>query len=341
MIDNNQYFPALTGFRAVAAWVVFAHHYNPFSRESSIGFLSDLLHESYIGVSLFFVLSGFLITIRYDDRTRPRVTFRQYLRNRFARIYPLFFLLTTITFLVLIPWNTWQYFVSVTLIQGFVDQWKFTGISQAWSLTVEETFYLLAPLIFILIRRVKFPWLLPFAFLVIGVVIYAPSGSFNFMVLYTFFGRSFDFFAGIILAKVYQQRGHTINNKQLFTSSGILGVLLCVVLLALVRGDARYGVFTTPGLIIHHLVLPASTALLLWGLLVERSWVQRFLSNRVMKVLGKTSYAFYLIHLGFIAAWLSYLISSNALVLFVLLNIVAIALYYGVERPLQRLFRAG
>jgi peptidoglycan/LPS O-acetylase OafA/YrhL len=51
----KEYFPSLTGFRAIAAWMVFAHHYNPLPRTL---FISDVTNEGYTGVTLFFVLSS-------------------------------------------------------------------------------------------------------------------------------------------------------------------------------------------------------------------------------------------------------------------------------------------
>lgn len=312
---------------------MFAHHYNPFSPAL---FISDVFNETYIGVSLFFVLSGFLITIRYDDLA----SFKDYIQNRFARIYPLYFILTTLTFIVA-GWDTWVYVANITFLKGFFDHLKFSGISQSWSLTVEEMFYLLAPLIFILLRKNKLWWILPPIFLSIGVVIYKPFGSLNFMLVYTFFGRSLDFFAGILVAKIFQKRAApTTNNQQLFTWLGILMLMSCLILLASVRGDAKYAMLTTPGLLIHHVLVPASTAVLLYGLLTEHGFIRRWLSTGWMQLLGKSSYALYLIHIGVMAAWISVAVNSNPIVVFVLLNILAVILYWMVERPLHAFFMA-
>jgi peptidoglycan/LPS O-acetylase OafA/YrhL len=330
----------LTGFRAVAAWLIFAHHYNPFSKERFGSFLPGLLQESYIGVSLFFVLSGFLITMRYDNPQFPRPSFARYMQNRFARIYPLYFLLTTLTFFVAGQWG-WIYVANITFIKGFIDELKFTGISQGWSLTVEETFYVVAPLIFLFTEKFKRWWLLPILFVATGLIIGWISGRMNFVLVYTFLGRSSDFFAGILLAKFHQRNQPSTRAGQVYTWSGVSGILGCLVLLNLTRGDELYGVFTIPGLLIHHLLVPASTAMLLFGLLTETSLVKHFLTTGSMQLLGRSSYAFYLVHLGVVASWLSVVVSANAIVLFVLLNALAVALYYAVERPLQRLFRAS
>jgi peptidoglycan/LPS O-acetylase OafA/YrhL len=55
------YFPALTRLRALAAWAIFFYHTNPFDHES---LLSRLFSEFHVGVTVFFVLSGFLICLR-------------------------------------------------------------------------------------------------------------------------------------------------------------------------------------------------------------------------------------------------------------------------------------
>lgn len=311
MNDKKRYFPSLTGFRAIAAWLVFANHYNPFAAER-FPFLNGLFNELSIGVSMFFVLSGFLITIRYDDPLLPKPSFGDYMRNRFARIYPLYFILTTLTFVVIGEWG-WVYVANITITKGFFDDLKFTGIAQAWSLTVEETFYFLAPFIFLTIHRFKWTMLVwPFVLLAAGMVIF---DSRDFMLVYTFFGRSFEFFVGIVLARFYQQKQTA---KRGYTWLGIVMVLMCLL---------------SSSIVTHQVVVPIATALLMWGLITETTWMQKLLSTKLMDVLGKSSYAFYLIHIGVIAS----LFPVNAIVLFFILNAIAIALYYAIERPLQKL----
>jgi peptidoglycan/LPS O-acetylase OafA/YrhL len=318
VIGTQHYFPSLTGFRAIAAWLIFINHYNPFAPQR-FPFLSGLVDELSIGVSMFFVLSGFLIAIRYDDPLQPKPGFGVYMRNRFARIYPLYFILTTLTFVVIGEWG-WTYIANITFVKGFSDELKFTGIAQGWSLTVEETFYFLAPFLFLAIRKFKGAILLwPLVFLGTGMILF---GSFDFMLIYTFFGRSFEFFVGISLAKIYQQRQPI--DRKVFTWIGILVLTTCLV--ALVFTQSR---------IIHQVFVPVATGLLLWGLITEKTWLQRILSGKVMQLLGKSSYAFYLIHIGIIAS----LFTVNIAVLFVILNAVAVLLYYTIERPLQTMIK--
>ena len=93
--------PALTGVRALAAFLVFFHHHP--TKFLIVGPLALWL-EMHVGVTLFFVLSGFMITWRYDRRgPRPESFLRGYFVNRFARIYPLYLALMIPTMLLVGP----------------------------------------------------------------------------------------------------------------------------------------------------------------------------------------------------------------------------------------------
>ncbi|WP_139147353.1 acyltransferase family protein, partial [Hymenobacter lapidarius] len=99
------YYPSLTGIRAIAAYMVVLFHIaQDFQKEESHEIISTIVLkfflEWHIGVTIFFVLSGFLITIRYAGRIEPSLGWaKKYMKNRFARIYPIYFLLTVTTFI--------------------------------------------------------------------------------------------------------------------------------------------------------------------------------------------------------------------------------------------------
>src|SRR5689334_14754720 len=95
---GSEQFPALTGIRAVAAFMVFFHHL-PLWLKPNV--FIGLQLTFYDGVTLFFVLSGFLITYKYFDKLQAsRGWIRYYFVNRFARIYPVYFLLLTVVILI-------------------------------------------------------------------------------------------------------------------------------------------------------------------------------------------------------------------------------------------------
>jgi len=159
LMPDPKYFPALTGTRAVAAFMVYIFHFNPFIPEKFGNSIFSFFDQFNAGVPVFFVLSGFLIAARYEDSVEANSTWlKQYLLKRFARIYPIYFLLTTITFVIFwldffpLPRNTSPseynsfilYLLNISFLKGFFDLFKNTGLPQSWSLTVEECFYLCA-----------------------------------------------------------------------------------------------------------------------------------------------------------------------------------------------------
>ena len=95
---NKKIFPALTGYRAIAAWIIFVYHFMPFNNPKYPASIKQFVWGFHIGVDMFFVLSGFLITYRYFN-DRP-IDFKKYILNRFARIYTMYILITLLVFMV-------------------------------------------------------------------------------------------------------------------------------------------------------------------------------------------------------------------------------------------------
>lgn len=104
---GTAYFKPLTGLRCVAAYLVYLYHYNIYPVFTGNLILRDFVHELHIGVSIFFVLSGFLIAYRYLGKIELSISFLfTYFRNRVARIYPVYFLLTSLTFYIYLNTQT-------------------------------------------------------------------------------------------------------------------------------------------------------------------------------------------------------------------------------------------
>ena len=352
MTTLKTYFPQLTGLRAIAAYLVFFVHYNPFEKEESLSSFYMLFRQFHVGVALFFVLSGFLITYRYYDL--KSFSFKQYFVNRVARIYPLYFLLSTVNFIyygIVKSESTlnyvYIYLLNITLLKGYFDQYKFSGIGQGWSLTVEETFYLLAPFVFLLLhRRWIFFYLLPLFFFCIGFGLvyvfkdfnaYTFMSSVEFMLRYTFWGRSIEFFTGIGLA-ILIKRGVNVNFKY-FTYVGLCVILLCMFGLSFFYVNFGFKNSSPVGVLLNNLCLPLfGISCFFYGLLKEKTFISQALSTPFFVLLGKSSYAFYLIHLGFIISFFSPWL-SNKFALFIFLNCLAIMLFKGVEEPLNHTLR--
>lgn len=343
--------------------MVFFHHYNNTNQLQLPEMMYRFTQELHTGVAIFFVLSGFLISFRYYDVFRINKQWvKQYAVNRIARIYPMYLLLTILTFAVLF-YQTGRFdlpvFISnITFLRGFFDELKFSGIAQGWSLTAEECFYFSAPFIFLLYnKKVKLIFIAA-ALWIAGFALVKFAGSQTgygfmatnaFMLFYTFFGRCVEFLTGVWLAFFIRKQFllHKTGSygvlKTVLGGTGIVLVLLSMVTLAKAL-NLKLSVNSLGGILINNLLLPVMIAVFFAGLLMEQSFIKRLLESSFMQLLGKSSYVFYLIHMGFFSSWLSdYLSIGNHYLristLFVLLNIIAISLYLLVEEPLNKYIR--
>ena len=349
------YYPALTGLRAVAAFAVFGFHHRhlPGLGASGLGAaLRAVLGELHIGVSIFFTLSGFLITKRYAGRRFDGAEWRRYLLHRAARIWPVYLLLVLATFAASYAtegrahpghWLA-ELAASLTLLKGLSDKWYLTGIAQAWSLTVEEGFYLLAPLVFWLGWRYRpgRAWpLLAAGLVVLGLGFYAavPAlGSPLFVLKATIFGRLPEFLAGAAFAW-FAPRGV----RGWATVGGAAGMLLVLGLLIGVQHITHaVSLDTYSGVLLNNWLLPQATGWLLHGLATEPTWLAGLLSTPLWQRLGRASYCFYLLHLGLLPDALKPLLSPwlpaglAVAAAFGLLVLASLALHRYVEQPAHR-----
>ncbi|KAA5548590.1 acyltransferase family protein [Adhaeribacter rhizoryzae] len=350
------FYPALTGLRFVAASMVFVLHYKSGIFPAAPVWLANLLGEFHTGVAIFFVLSGFLITHQYLHYNFTSVSkYSAYLLIRLGRILPLYipvFLEVHSRWLFAVP----DLFLHLTLLKGFFKKVHLTGVIQSWTLTVELTFYVLAPLLFWLAR--KGTLLLPYIFaLLTGIILtgigfglstlgHNPFGfmpDFAFTALSTFFGRATEFFVGMGLA-YYINSQHNISRISapvtgFFTYSGLGLFWLLLFLISTGANGNQAGINTWYGLLLHNLFLPLGIGLLLFGLMYEKTWLSQILSSRLFILLGNASYAFYLLHLGR-AGNIAGELTRNMLPLqFLLLWGFSISIYLVWEKPIYKLIK--
>lgn len=348
------YYPALTGLRAVAAFAVFAFHHRHLQGLGSSALGNALragLGELHIGVSIFFTLSGFLLTKRYAARQFDGAEWRCYLLHRAARIWPVYLLLVLVTFAASYPaegrahpgqWLA-ELAASLTLLKGLAEKYYLTGIAQAWSLTVEEGFYLLAPLVFWLGWRYRpgRAWpLLALGMALLGLAAYAAGpalGSPLFVLKATIFGRLPEFLVGAAFAW-YSPRG-----RGLATAGGVVGLLLIMALLLTIQHvTQRVSLDSYPGVLLNNWLLPLATGWLLHGLATEPTRLAWLLSTPLGQRLGRASYCFYLLHLGVVPDALKPLLrpwlpaGAAVAATFILLVLAALALHRYVEQPTHR-----
>ena len=329
--------------------MVYLHHVNPLPE----GFvflglpLWGIINEFHVGVTIFFVLSGFLIALRYMDK---RINFKKYLWKRFVRIYPLYLIVTILTF-IFNGWNSefsrslWAIFVlNVTFLRGLMESVKFSLVAQGWSLTVEEAFYILAPGIFLLIRKYgKIIYLAPAIFILIGILLSSIFegtvvwGGIDFAMNYTFFGRSTEFFIGIYLAYLVKNSSSRGKFKILTPVTSAIGVLLATWFLHFLsiyfKND--FGIRSYLGMFINTLVIPiiAVAPVILSFTLNQGRY--KILESRVLQNLGKSSYIFYLIHIGVVREILGIWGIPNEILMFIALLSISYLSWRFIEEPLH------
>ncbi len=178
---GRPYIPALDGLRGLAILAVMLYHFSGDFNfgPSSFGMWSlRTLRAGWIGVDLFFVLSGFLISGILIDTVRSNRYFRNFYARRILRIFPLYYTALLIVLCVIPflpraeqlqhdqPW-LWLYGTNILIARkGFAavtSPWL--GVGHFWSLAVEEHFYLLWPILVLLLRRGR---LLPIACIILA-----------------------------------------------------------------------------------------------------------------------------------------------------------------------------
>jgi peptidoglycan/LPS O-acetylase OafA/YrhL len=338
---GSEKYPALTGIRAVGASVVFFDHCSPWPDR----------HITVNVMAFFFLLSGFLIVrIYYEKLQLSPEWLTKYFINRFARIYPVYFLLLSVAVICGPTVSGSALLKNYTLTHGLFHGAPLI-IQPSWSLTVEECFYFLAPLFMWVTRRHRFAAAFLIACLMfvaalwvsrLGGTFLAPTG---FMLNSTFFGHFVEFFGGVWLALTVirlEKSGTLQSSSRWQTSLGVIGVcaIIAVMMLIYTRPHLSLAAIT----LINNFLIPAPIALLYLGLIRENTLPARALSGAAAGLLGRSSYSFYLLHTLVIKAGAALLPpnSPRALVavgLFVLTWILAIALFVGFEEPVNIFIR--
>lgn len=158
--------PALDGIRGLAIVLVLIEHLL-WSNNHTGSRIFDLIecarNSTYVGVNLFFALSGFLITGILVDTVNLPHYFKNFYGRRCLRIFPLYYGFLLVLFLLTKPlhfaWSGWQYYyLTYTANLAFLSHngGLYLGrfnINHFWSLQVEEQFYLVWPLVLYRVRR--------------------------------------------------------------------------------------------------------------------------------------------------------------------------------------------
>jgi peptidoglycan/LPS O-acetylase OafA/YrhL len=332
----------LTILRFVAAFYVFLFHFHIRVPLLPQGYASNVLTNGAAGMTIFFVLSGFVLTYAYDGH----LDVREYLISRFARIYPAYAFAVIASFIVLpISIHGWSGFLNIIAnvfsVQGWFASLFPVGINGGtWSLSVEWFFYLLFPFILPLVARLNNIGMTLVMLAMWGVMFLVGYADFtmndhngSWIMLYSLpLARLPEFIFGICIAFVFKRTGD-------LKAAGLL-LLADVVLLTYLLAQKPY---TSAWVQLNWIVAPAIG----FGIYLVAKMNADWSKVRPLIWLGEISYSFFLWQ--FVAM---YLLVQNAdfsrqhiavalTVSFVGIVALAAASYHFIEVPMRRWIVSG
>jgi len=347
---------ALTGLRFVAAFYVFIFHIHIRWPVTDNVFLRNVLGQGAIGMSLFFILSGFVLAHRYAD---GKTSTRAYLVNRFARIYPIY----AVAALVTVPWIGLSFAdrgIAEVLLQGFLlvlanvfliqawfpqffDYWNDGG---SWSISVEAFCYVLLPLLLPLLVKLSAKRLFQVALVcyllaampgLVGVIFpNAPRAVYYSMPIY----RLPEFLIGVCAYLAYRNRAQVPVRAWLQPA-----VLLLMVVYLGVFGPR------IPNFVGHNWLVVPFIAWMIYTLASGGTALAALLATPLFVWLGKISYCFYSFQALVILTLISYhdrmvgalpLLANNLVFMLLALLVltgIAAAGYALIEEPARRRIR--
>ena len=340
------YRPEIDGLRAIAVMAVIFYHaqitifgYQPFK-------------GGFIGVDIFFVISGYLITsiILRELITTGSFSFKYFYERRIRRILPVLLLVIIVSlplaWLYLVPKNFIDYAKSILYSLGFISNIYFPISGQAygdissllkpflhtWSLSVEEQYYILFP-VFLIISFKYFKSYLGFI-LGIGFLLsfgIAEYGSTNFpgFNFYLIPSRGWELLAGSLLAYFEIKFGQRKNNKILILILPGIGLFLI--------GHSIFFFNDKMNLPSLYTLSPIVGVCLLIWYTSKDDWVTKILSSKLFVGIGLISYSLYLWHYP-IFAFARIIDFTNGdifkeLLVGLIVFLLSILSYYLIEKP--------
>ena len=345
---KSNYRPDIDGLRALAVISVVFYH----AKFEVFG--SILFKGGYIGVDIFFVISGFLITrlILYEKLTLRRFSFIDFYERRLRRLLPVLLIVIIsiypfVTYFYLpIDLNNFVNSINYTLI--FISNFffhysgiEYGGISSllkpllhTWSLSVEEQFYIFFSVI--LITLLNFKKQILFFFIFIGIILsllistYLANNhpSFNF---YMIVSRIWELLVGALIALYFfYSKGKLISNHS--KKFGIFGLSLIIFSIFFFNENTKH-----PSIITLLPIIGTSLVILFYE---KKNFTTKLLSNKNLVFLGLISYSLYLWHYPIFAiarynnVFESNLIKLSLIFLSLILSIIS---FYYIEKKFRNL----
>ncbi|HHF3572769.1 acyltransferase family protein [Haemophilus influenzae] len=350
-MSSIKYRPEIDGLRAIAVISVIIYHLN-----------ENWLSGGFLGVDIFFVISGFLITgIIITEIQQNSFSLKQFYTRRIKRIYPAFIIvMALVSFIasVIFIYNDFNKlrktielaiaFLSnfyLGLTQGYFDlSANENPVLHIWSLAVEEQYYLIFPLILILaykkFREIKVLFIITLIlFFILLATSFIPANFYKEVLhqpnIYYLSNLRFpELLVGSLLAIYHNLSNKVQLSKQVNNILAILSTLLLFSCLFLMNNNIAF----IPGIT---LILPCIFTALIIHTTSQNNIVKLCLSNKAIVFIGKISYSLYLYHWIFIA-FAYYItgekqINNQSIAIVIVLTIIfSVLSYYLIEQPIRK-----
>jgi peptidoglycan/LPS O-acetylase OafA/YrhL len=344
------YRPEIDGLRAVSVFAIILYHAN------FVLFGHTLFPGGFIGVDIFFVISGYLITtlILKEILETNQFSFKYFYERRIRRILPALLFVTIITsiisYFILFRYSLIDFVKSILSILFFSSNFYFhysgnnygsdnallKPLLHTWSLSVEEQFYILFPIFLIIIIKFFKKHLLTILFVSLLISLFFSQYlskthvSFNF---YMLLSRGFELLIGSLLCyfelnKNKDRRSYSILNR-IFPSIGI-ALIICSFLFF------NFNKISNPSIIT---LIPLIGVSLIISFSKKGEFITEILSSKIFVFSGLISYSLYLWHYP-IFSFLRYIeVFNNSihikLLAILLIIILSIFSYYFIEKPFR------
>lgn len=331
----------IQGLRATAVLMVIFYHTHRFYFDDAFEFFKG----GYIGVDIFFVISGYLITkiLLNEVILKKKISIKEFYIRRIRRIVPLLFFVTIILFpfvyylyipnliedfsksaLYLLIFNSNLYFYLSGLSYQSYDS-IIKPLLHTWSLCIEFQFYIFYPILLLFLNKFCRRYILHFLFFILIISFFiAEIGSNKFASLnfYLMPSRLWEFIAGAIIAYNDIKKIKYLKDSVNFSFLGIFLILLSFLLL---NKNTPH-----PSLLSFFAVL--GTCLIIYSN-KKNSLVIKVLSNRLLVGIGEISYSLYLTHFPILLFGKILNVNSNYLfILIILIFLISIFTYFFIEK---------
>ena len=340
----------LTFTRFIAAIAIVIFHYGKDSILFSNQYVSFIFQQANLGVSYFFVLSGFVMIIAYNNQNK--IIFLDFVKNRIARIYPSYILAIVLMLCISLfkEFSTFDLALNIFMVQAWVAHKAMTINPPGWSLSVELFFYLTFPFLVnefykkfnfkIIFNVIVFIWIISqiLFHLIINQKLKIPYYELK-EVNYNPILHINQFFIGNLAGLIFLLK---LKNKQKNYSPLIILIFLILILILKTPSMFNY----------HNGLLAVVFATLIVLISSTASKITQFFSNNTFLFLGEISFGMYIFQVPVWTLFSTYRMEkyfsfnreSDATILFFIRLMILIAFasfsYLYIEKPLRHKIRS-